>query len=416
MNAVTSNDIMKLVINKNGAFQPDTYFKYKVSTKGITDQKKSGRCWLYTGLNVIRPGVIEEYSLTSFNFSHTYSFFFDQLEKANLFMEGIIATVEKPMDDRKVEWLFKNPIGDGGQWTGVVDIVEKYGLVPAEIMPETSNSSNTRIMSRLLGRKLREAGIEMRNMYTNNKKTNFRAYKEEVLSDIYQILVICLGKPPASFEWRYEDESGNISELKTYTPVSFYKEFVKTDLNEYVMFMDDPSREYYRLYEIENDRHMLEGNNWKYINLPSDEIKKFAALSIIDNEPMYFSCDVGKQLNSDKGYLDLKNYDFESLFGITFEMDKKERIQTFESGSSHGMSLMGVDTDKNGKPVKWLLENSWGEKSGYKGYLIMTDEWFNEYMFRLVIHKRYLAESVLEILEQKPILLPPWDPMFVPEP
>ncbi len=415
-NAISSNDIKKLAVNRENLGKVDTYFSNRVKTKGITNQQKSGRCWLFTGLNVLRPMVINKLNLPNFEFSQSYVFFYDQLEKSNLFMEGIIETVDKPMDDRKVDWFFKNPIGDGGQWTGVVDLISKYGVVPADVMPESHQADNTGMMSKLLRRKLRENGLELRKIAADgaDEKT-LRDRKTKMLSEIYQILALSLGQPPAEFEWRYKAADGNLSELKTYTPESFYAEFVGVDLSEYVMFMNDPTREYYKLYEIEFDRHRLDGSNWKYINLPIEEIKEFAKASIIDNEAMYFSCDVGKQLDSKRGYLDIHNYDYASLMGVGFDMDKKQRIATHESGSSHGMTLMAVDVSKDGKINKWLLENSWG-MTGYKGYLIMTDEWFNEYMFRLVVNKKYISAKTLKILDQKPIMLPPWDPMFSPEP
>ncbi len=415
MNAISSNDISKLAVNRENLGKVNPYFTNKVEIKGITNQKSSGRCWLFTGLNVLRPKVIEKYNMKEFEFSQNYGFFWDQLEKSNLYLESVIATADLPDDDRKVDWLFKNPIGDGGQWTGVVDIVEKYGAVPASVMPESNNSENTRLMSRFLRRKLREDALTLRKMAAEgSEEGRLRTEKITMLSDIYRILVLCLGKPPTEFPWQYEDKDGNISELKTYTPKSFYEEMVGIDLRDYVMFMNDPTREYYKLYEIEYDRHMLEGGNWKYINLPVDEIKDFAKASIIANEAMYFSCDVGKQLESEKGMLDVNNFDYDELFGVDFSMDKAGRIKTYDSGSSHGMSLVGVNILPDGSIDKWLLENSWGQK-GFKGFLIMTDEWFSEYMFRLVIHKDFLDKKTLDILDTEPVLLPPWDPMFAAE-
>jgi len=412
MNAVSSNNIRKLALNRENMGKVDTYFSNRVKSEGITDQKSTGRCWLFTGLNVLRAKVIQDKNLEDFSFSHNYNFFFDQLEKANLFLEGIIATTDKPMDDKKVEWLFKNPIGDGGQWTGVVDIINKYGLVPSDVFPESYNSDNTRMMSKLLRRKLREDGLILREMFTSGRKEkDLRETKEKMLSDVYRILAITLGEPPTEFSWRYEDKDKRLSELKTYTPKSFFEEFVNVDLKDYVMFMNDPSRDYGKVYEIDFDRHTFEGQNWKYLNLENDKIKEFATKSIKANEAMYFSCDVGKQMDKDRGYLDINNYDYDDLFGVEFGMDKKQRIQTFESGSSHGMALIGVDI-KDDKPIKWLLENSWGETGFDDGYLIMTDDWFNEYMFRLVVHKKYVDEETMKLLEQDAITLPPWDPMF----
>jgi len=416
INAVTNNGIQQLALNRENESKLDMYFSDRIKTKGITDQKSSGRCWLYTGLNVIRAAVIDKYDMEKFELSQTYPFFFDQLEKANLFLEGIIETAGDPMDNKRVEWLFDNPIGDGGQWTGVVDVVGKYGLVPYEIMPNTKQSESTRWMSRLLRRELRKQALELRTMKTDGasaKKLEER--KIEMLGDIYRILTLSLGEPPAKFQWRYKKSDGSLSELKSYTPLSFFHDFVNMDLNGYVMFMNDPSRDYYKLYEIDYDRHILEGGNWKYINLPADMIKTFAVKSIKNKEAMYFSCDVGKQLNKDKGTLDLNNYDYNDLFGVDFDMDKTQRIETGESGSTHGMNLIGVDLDANGNPRKWLLENSWGASSGFNGFLIMTDDWFNEYMFRLVVRTKYVTPEILKILSSEPVLLPPWDPMFTPE-
>jgi bleomycin hydrolase len=416
MNAISNNNIRKLALNRENAGKLNAYFSDKIDIKDITNQKSSGRCWLFTGLNMLRPVVIEKYGLKEFQFSYNYSFFWDQFEKANLFLEAIIATSDKPMDDRTVDWLFKHPIGDGGQWTGVVNIVEKYGLVPSTAMPETENSDNTSLMSRLLRRKLREDGLELRELASKGAKVkDMEKEKVMMLGDIYRILVLSLGEPPTEFTWQYENKDGTISEPKKYTAKAFYDEVVGVKLEDYVMFMNDPVRPYYELYEIEYDRHMHEGGNWKYINLPVEEIKTFAKASIQNNQPMYFSCDVGKQLDRDAGTLDLNNYDYDELFGVSFGMSKEQRIKTYDSGSSHGMNLVGVNVLEDGSTDKWLLENSWGADKGYKGFLIMTDEWFNEYMFRLVIHKDYVSAETLKILEKEPVMLPPWNPMFAPE-
>lgn len=414
INASTSNDAKTLVLNRENLGKNDHLFSNQVKSKGITDQKQSGRCWLFTGLNVIRPIVIDKFKLDEFEFSQNYSFFWDQLEKANLFLEAIIATSAKPMDDKTVDWLFKNAIGDGGNWAGFVDIAEKYGVVPKSVMPETNNSDKTSMMSSVLTRKLREDALELRES-TKKSAADIAKRKIEMLSDIYRILVISLGEPPEEFTWRYKDKEGKISESKTYTPKSFYKEFVGVILTDYVMIMNDPTRDYYKVYEIEYDRNMIDGTNWKYLNLPVNEIKDFAKASILDNQAMYFSCDVGKQLNSSEGILDVNNYDYESFYGVKFNMDKAKRIKSFDSGSSHGMALMGVDLDASGKPLKWLLENSWGSSSGNKGTLTMTDKWFDEYMFRIVINKKFINEKTMKLLEQKSTMLPPWDPMFAPE-
>ncbi|MPM02738.1 Aminopeptidase C [bioreactor metagenome] len=414
MNALTSNDLKSLTLDNSNSVKPDSYFKYRVKSAGITDQKSSGRCWLFASLNVYRPMVITKYNLADFEFSQNYLFFYDQLEKANLFLEGIIETADKPLDDRKVEWLLKNAIGDGGVWGGFANLVNKYGLVPAEIMPETKSSNDTRYMSSVLTTLLRQDALKLREAIKAKKSAaEIQQMKIAMLSDVYKVLVYNLGEPPATFKYRFIDKNKTAGEYKEYTPVSFFKEVLDINTADYIMFMDDPSREYYKLYEIQYDRNVQEGTNWKYINIPVAELKAMALESIKAGEAMYFSCDVGKQYDKNSSTLDMQNYDYESLYGIDFTMDKKQRIETFESGSTHGMTLVAADVDESEKPVKWLLENSWGSIGFDGGHLIMTDQWFNEYMFRLVINKKYVPENIQEILKQKSILLPPWDPMFM---
>jgi bleomycin hydrolase len=240
--------------------------------------------------------------------------------------------------------------------------------------------------------------------------------KETMLTEIYRILVECLGVPPTEFEWTRYDKEGKAVSTKKYTPKSFYQEYIGDDLeHNYIMVMNDPSREYNKVYEIEYDRHVYDGENWVYLNLPIEKVKELAIASIKDNTAMYFSCDVGKFANNKKGTLDINNMDYASLFRTQFPMDKKQRIQTFSSGSSHAMTLIAVDLDEAGKPKKWMVENSWGASSGYQGNLIMTDEWFDNYMFRVVVEKKYVPADIMKLLEQKPIMLPSWDPMFAPE-
>ena len=411
-NALNTTSINVLAENAENMAMIDTHFSDEVRTRGITDQKSSGRCWLFSGLNVLRAKMIDKYDLGDFTFSQNYVFFFDQLEKANLFLQGVIDTKDLPFEDRKVDWLFQNPIGDGGQFTGVSNLITKYGLVPADAMPETLCSNNTSAMSTQIKTLLRQDGLKLR---AAGKKADLTAIKTDMLKEVYRILCLCLGVPPTEFQWARYDSKGNFVSEKTYTPLSFYKEFVNADLeNNYVMVMNDPTREYFKVYEIDYDRHVYDGENWVYVNLPVEKIKEMAIASIKGNTAMYFSCDVNKFLNSKKGVADLNNYDYDSLLGVEFTMNKTERVMTHASGSSHAMTLKAVDI-KNGKPVKWMVENSWGASSGYKGNIIMTDEWFDEYMFRLVVEKQYVPVDVMALLKQKPIMLPAWDPMFLPE-
>ena len=408
-NALNTTSITVLAENAENMAMINTDFTDRVRTKGITDQKSSGRCWLFTGLNVLRAAAIDKYDLGEFQFSQSYCFFYDQLEKANLFLQAIIDTREKPIDDREVDWLFSNPIGDGGTFTGVANLVMKYGVVPAEAMPESLIANSTSAMNTQLKTVLRQDGLKLRENPAGVKPKDLPAWlqntKLQMLTEIYHILALSYGVPPKEFEWKG----------KNYTPVQFYKELLGYDLNgNYVMLMNDPTREYGKVYEIQYDRHLYDGQNWVYVNLPIERIKEMAIASIKANTAMYFSCDVNKFLDKKKGVCDLDNFDYESILGVELTMDKKQRIQTHASGSSHAMTLIAVDL-KDGVPQKWMVENSWGAASGYKGNIIMTDEWFNEYMFRLVVEKRFVPADVMQMLQQKPVMLPAWDPMYMAE-
>ena len=400
-NALNTAPITTLSANAENAAMIDTEFTDRVKTWGITDQKSSGRCWLFTGLNVLRAAAADKHDLGDFRFSQNYCFFYDQLEKANLFLQAVIDTRDKPFDDREVDWLFSNPISDGGTFTGVANLVMKYGVVPANVMPESYSANNTSAMATQLKTLLRRDGLKLRELPARE----LQQAKTEMLKDVYHVLGLCLGVPPTEFEWKG----------RTYTPKAFYQELLGYDLeHNYVMMMNDPCREYGKVYEIQYDRHLYDGQNWLYVNLPVERIKEMAIASIKANKAMYFSCDVAKYLDRAKGVADLRNFDYESLLGVDLSMDKRERVMTHASGSSHAMTLIAVDL-KDGVPQKWMVENSWGASSGYQGNIIMTDEWFDEYMFRLVVEKQFVPADVLKMLEQKPVMLPAWDPMFLGE-
>ena len=416
-NAMGGTSIQKLTLNQENRQAKDTHFSTEVKNTGISDQQSSGRCWLFTGTNVLRNRAMRTLGVSDFFFSQVYLFFYDQLEKSNLFLQGVIDTRREDLDSQMVRWLFQNPLSDGGTYTGVADLVTKYGLVPQDVMPETYVSNLTSEFNSYLKRKLRESGILLREKSRQGAtEKQLEAMKVEQLKTIYHMLVMAYGQPPKS--WAPRNDGKRTAEEQTYTPQEFYRKVCAggEDLNaDYVMLMNDPSRPYHQVYEIDYDRHLYDGHNWLYLNLPMDELKPMAIASLKDSCQMYFSCDVGKFLDRQTGFLDLKNYDYGDLFGTTFGMNKKQRIQTFDSGSTHAMTLMAVDLDPEGKPVKWKVENSWGSSSGAAGYLIMTDEWFDEYMFRLVVNRKYCPAETLALLKKKPVRLPAWDPMFMGE-
>ena len=415
-NAIAANAIDDLAKNHQNAGEFDTHFSVETPKQSITDQKSSGRCWMFSGLNVLRANFAKRTDSLSVEFSQDYLFFWDQLEKSNLFLQGIIDTAKKPIDDQRVQFFFKSPLSDGGTFCGVSDLTEKYGLVPKAVMPETFSSDNTSRMSRLLDSKLREFGLQLRDMVAQGKKTtDLEKAKTQMLATVYHMLVLTLGEPPTQFSYTFRDKDGKpLGEPKQYTPQSFYQEVVGHPLNgTFIMVMNDPRRPYYKTYEVEYDRHTYDGHNWKYLNLPMEEIEQMAIATLKDGRKLYSSYDVGKFLDRKRGLCDINNFDYESLFSTTFGMNKAQRISTFDSGSTHAMTLTAVDLDANGQPLKWKVENSWGASYGQQGCLIMTAEWFREYMFRLVVDKQYVPENLLKLSEQAPVMVMPEDPLFL---
>ena len=415
-NAIANNNIDDLVKNPANQAPVDTHFSIETPKQSIHNQKSSGRCWMFSGFNVLRSNFAKnDKQGRVVEFSQDYLFFYDQLEKANLMLQGVIDTGKKSIEDPQVQFFFKNPINDGGTFCGVADLAEKYGLAPMSAQPETFSSNNTSKMSKLISSKLREYGLELRKMVAQGKKSSaIQARKDDMLATVYHMLSLTLGEPVKEFTYAFRDKNGKqVGEAKKYTPKSFYEETVGHSLNgTFLMVMNDPRRPYHKTYEVEYDRHTYDGHNWKYLNLPMEEIAQLAIASLKDGHKMYSSYDVGKQLDRKRGYLALDNFDYGSLFGTSFPMSKAERISTFDSGSTHAMTLTAVDLDANGKPVKWKVENSWGADNGFSGCFIMTNDWFNEYMFRLVVDKKYASEQLLKEFDQKPTMLTPDDPLF----
>lgn len=415
-NAVASNRIDNLAKNFSNRNTFDTHFSVETTKQSIHDQKSSGRCWMFSSFNVFRADFARHHADSlSVEFSHDYLFFYDQLEKANLMLQGVIDNAKKPMDDVRVQFFFKNPLNDGGTFCGAADLAPKYGLVPKSVQPETFSAENTSKISSLISSKLREYGLELRKMVADGKKAQtIDARKTEMLSTVYHMLAMALGEPVKEFTYQFRNRCGEpVGEPRRYTPLEFYNETVGHQLaGTFIMVMNDPRRPYHKTYEVEYDRHVYDGTNWKYLNLPMEDIAKFAIASLKDGKKMYSSYDVGKQFDRELGYLDTENFDYASLFSTTFPMNKADRIATFDSGSTHAMTLVAVDLDKDGNPLKWKVENSWGPNNGAQGCLIMSNRWFNEYMFRLVVDKKYVPENLQKEFEQKPVMVMPEDPLF----
>jgi len=411
-NAVTNNNIKELALNRNLLQKNNEVFSHKIKTKGVTNQKSSGRCWLFAGLNIMRPAVIEKYKLSEFEFSQNYLAFWDKMEKANCFLEYIIEFRDKDPLDREMEIILRSPFGDGGWWKYVVELIEKYGVVPKEIMPETNSSSNTGMMNKIISRKLRADAVKLRDLHIQGRSVEeLRLEKKKMLADIYKMLVINLGEPPTEFKYRFEDRDSVVSSMKTYSPKSFFENFVGIDLHEYISIFNDASKDYGNHYSIRLSRNIYDGHDIDFTNVEIDKLKSIAMKSILDDEPVWFACDVGKDQNGKHGIMAMDIYDYSSIYNTSMDMTKAERALYRESAPNHAMVFVGVDINDE-KPVKWLVENSWGSGKGNNGYWSLYDTWFDNHVYNIIVMKKFVPEDILKIYEMDPIILPPWDPMY----
>lgn len=410
MNAITNNDTRKLTFNRDILLRHDGVYDFKLDATGITNQKKSGRCWLFAGFNMMRPAVIKKFNIESFEFSESHLFFWDKLEKANMFLEAVIETRDRDIDDRELQTLLEDPVPDGGWWSYAVTLIDKYGAVPNSAMPETEHSSNTRRMNALLDRLMRSDAARLRRLAARGEEeSTLQSLKTDMLKDVYRILALHMGVPPERFTWRFEDKDNNIVREK-YTPLSFYREAVGVDLAEYVSIFDHPAHPYERYYRIRYCRNMTGAPDMDFINMDIAHLKKFALDAVMEGEPVWFAADVGKGNDGEHGILAVDMYDYEALFGVDPALTKAERVLYRGSTPNHAMVLIGVDIDE-GKPVKWLVENSWGTERGDKGRWALYDDWFDEYVYAVIIHKQHLPDDVLDLLDTEPEVLPAWDPM-----
>ncbi len=411
-NAVANNPIDKIALNQSVLQHHNEIFSHKIDTKGITNQEKSGRCWLFAGLNVFRPLVIEKYNLEEFEFSEIYLTFYDKLEKANCFLERIIEFRDRDPLDREMAMILSKPIPDGGYWESVVNLIRKYGLVPREAMAETHSSQNTALMNKLISRKLRTDAIKLREMSERGDSLEqLRSEKQKMLTEVHRMLVMNLGRPPEEFQWRFEDTNSVVSEMKTCTPRSFFEEFVDVNLDDYVDIFNDPTKDYGEHYELTLSRNVYDGDNVSYANIEMKTLKEIAVKSILDDEPVWFACDVCRNQSKEHGLMASQLYDYDSVYRIDTTMTKTNRPLYRESRPNHAMVFTGVDI-LDEKPVKWLVENSWGDKRGNEGYWTLYDRWFENNVYSIIVKKQYVPEEVLRIFEKPKKPVPPWDPMF----
>ena len=414
-NAAVRGDVMDLAMDWEAFRRIDHTFSDIVTGQmKVTNQKSSGRCWGFAGLNLFRIYLGRKYNLKKFEFSQNYFIFCDKLEKSNYFLENIIKTADEPLDGRLVMHLLTDPIQDGGQWHMFVNLIEKYGVLPQTEMPESFQSSQSMRMNRMITRKLRGFAKDLRVAYGKGADTEkLRVMKEDMLRTIYQMLTICLGSPPEKFEWQIRDKDKKFHRFEKLNPKQFYKEHVGLDLNDYVCLINCPmsDKAYNEIYTVDYLGNVVEGSIIRYLNLPSKRLKEVAAASIKDDHPVWFGCDVGKYFHRNLGVMDMDIFDFELFYSTDFPMTKTDRLEFGDSQMTHAMLFTGVDLDGRGHPRKWQVENSWGEKRSDKGYDIMTDSWFDEYNYEVVVYKDYITKDEFSLYQKDPVVLPPWDPM-----
>jgi bleomycin hydrolase len=414
LNAITKNPVHTIVLNRNIITSTDHTFSHMLKSNEITSQARSGRCWLFAGLNLFRVEAIKNLNIEKFELSQNYMMFWDKLEKANYFLESIMATLDEPVNGRLIMFLLQSPIQDGGQWDMFVNLVKKYGVVPKTVMPETESSSNSGAMTSLITTKLREDAAELRRMHVQGApEKRLRDCKAEMMGEVYRMLVIHLGEPPSEFAWQWRDKDDKFHRDGVITPQEFFTRYVQYDLDGKVCLINCPTSDkpFNKLYTIQYLGNVVEGHIVRYLNVDIATFKKAAMDMIVAGSPVWFGCDVGKMLERDLGILDNGLYDYRLAYNTDFKADKAERVDYGQSVMTHAMVFTGVDVGADGQPAKWRVENSWGDKIGDKGFLVMSDRWFDEYMYEVVVDKRLVPPDLLAILDTEPIVLPPWDPM-----
>ena len=410
-NAVTSNNLSSVTLRRDLVQEIDFTFSTKLDEWKATNQKSSGRCWLFATLNLFRPGTMKKMNVKEFEFSQAHIHFWDKFERSNHFLEAIIETSGRPVDDRTIHFLLSDPIGDGGQWNMAMNLIRKHGLVPKSAYPESNSSSSTRWMNSILKDILRSSACEIREILdSGGSEKEARSHKDSRMEDIWRVLCIHLGTPPESFDWQWRDKDKEFHRRGKMTPQQFAEEFVDVDWEEYVCIVNDPRNEYYQTYTVDYLQNVAGGPPVVYLNVPSDEMKSITQEILEDGMPVWMGCDVGKQMDRKRGLWDANLFETNELYGVDYGMSKADRLRYGQTMMTHAMLFTGVDIYE-GKPRRWRVENSWGDDSGQKGFYTMNDNWYDEHMFEIASPKKYLTEKMVKGLETVPIVLEAWDPM-----
>lgn len=384
-------------------------FSTELNTDNVTNQKHSGRCWEFATLNVLRHAFGKKYKAKNFTFSQAYNFFWDKIERANIFYNNILATADKPLDSHEVKSHLDFAGGDGGQFHMAASLVEKYGVVPSYAMPESFNTNDTTGFATALGDKLKKDALVLRKLKNENKDDEIEKTREKFLSEVYRMTAIAVGEPPKRFDLEYRDDDKKYHLNKNLTPLEFLHKYLSdVDLNDYVVLTNAPDHEYNKLYGLPGEDNIQGAYRIKLLNVPMEYLTTASIAQLKDGEAVWFGNDVLRQMDRKTGYLSTNLYKLNDLFGVNLDMDKADRLRTGVGEVSHAMTLVGVDEDQ-GDIRQWKVENSWGEKSGSKGYFVMSNEWFNDYVYEVVVHKKYLTEEQRKIAEGPITDLPLWD-------
>ncbi|MGF2942993.1 aminopeptidase C [Enterococcus xiangfangensis] len=410
---VVKNGIRASAENIQTHVENTPVFSVDLATGKVANQKQSGRCWMFAALNTFRHKMLTTFQLKDFELSQNYTFFWDKYEKANYFYENILNTAEQAASSREVAFLLQTPQQDGGQWDMIVSLFQKYGVVPKSVMPESSNSSNSRDLNNYLNKLLRKHAVLLRQMVAEQATAEeIQTNREAMLQEVYNLLTISLGTPPESFDFEYRDEEKNYHLEQGLTPQSFYEKYVGVNLDEYVSIINAPTEDkpFMKSYTVDMLGNVVGSKQVKYLNLEMAEFKALAVKQLEQGESVWFGCDVGQSSTRDSGIMALDAYDVDDLFDVDLTMTKAERLDHGESLMTHAMVLTGVDLIED-QAKKWKVENSWGEKVGEKGFFVMSDEWMDEYTYQIVVRKEFLTAEQLAAFEAEPIVLAPWDPM-----
>ncbi|NLR18543.1 C1 family peptidase [Lactobacillus sp. LC28-10] len=388
-------------------------FSIELDTGKVANQKQSGRCWMFAALNTMRHHLADLFDLSDFELSQNYTNFWDKFEKANYFYQNVLNTADQPLTSRKVAFLMATPQQDGGQWDMLCAIIEKYGIVPKSVMPETYNSSKSSELNSTLNKKLRKDAVTLRDLTAKGASADeIAAARDKMLGEVYRLLCYTLGEPAQKFDFEYRDDDKNYHIDRGLTPKSFYDKYVGWNLTDYVSIINSPTSDkpYNKTYTVEMLGNVVGGREVKHLNVTMDDFKQLAIAQLKDGQSVWFGCDVGQSSDRQKGIMDTNTYKKNELLDMDLSMTKAERLDYGESLMTHAMVITGVDL-VDGKPTKWKVENSWGEKVGTKGYFVMSDSWMEEYCYQVVVNKKYLTPELREAQAETPTVLAPWDPM-----